>query len=178
MGPRRSGGMAFTMHSFVLIMHVLFASLWFGGAVFQVLVVGSAMRRAGPAAIGFMQAVAKNGGFAPYVAISGVVTVVAGGFLYYDSKIGQDAWTGSNLWLSIGAILGVAALLEGIFGLRPLNNKWVAALSGIKVTPTPEQGKQIADLGMRIGKMTLRSMVLIALAMILMLLWRVGFTLQ
>ena len=166
--------MEFTLHSFALIVHVLAASLWFGGGVFQVLMVGSALMRAGPAALGFMQAVAKKGGFAPFFAISGIMAVVSGGYLYYDDEVGQAAFKGSNLWLTVGAIVAVLALLEGLFLLRPLNGKWVAAVNSIKGAPTAEQGKTIAELGARIGKTGARSVAMISLTMLCMLLWRVG----
>ena len=167
--------MAFEATGLLRLGHILFASLWFGGAAYQVLVIGATLRQAGPAAGGFMQTLAARGGIGKYFAINGGLAILFGAGIYgvRMSEEAYDTFSGPGLWLTLGAIVAVAAYLHGMVVNMPTERKWLAFMRGLKGPPTKDQQAQLQDFGMRLGKAGFLSFVLIALAMLLMLLSRV-----
>ena len=167
--------MAFDATGLLRLGHVLFASLWFGGAAYQVLVIGATLRQAGPAAGGFMQTLAARGGIGRYFALNGGLAILFGGILYgvRMSDGVMETFSGYGLWITLGAILAVAAYVHGMVVNMPTERKWLAFMRGLKGPPTKEQGAQLMQFGMKLGKSGFVSFVMIAVAMLLMLLSRV-----
>ena len=170
--------MAFSGTGLLVLFHVLFASLWFGGAVYQVRIVGGTLMSAGPAAGGFMQALARRKGIGWYFALTGGLAILFGGILYgmemQDGAI-SGAFEGRGIWLTLGAIFAVAAYLYGMTHSLPLERKWMALSNGISGQPTKEQGQQLMEFGMKLGKSGAVSAALLGGAMLLMLLSRVFY---
>ncbi len=159
----------------VILVHVIAAVAWAGGAFFVAAVVGPAMMKAGPNAGGFLTAAARNGGFSRFFMAAGVVTIVAGGILYSKFEIHKDPWgqvVPGNLWLTLGAILAVLAFLDGLFVIMPKDKEMGKILTSLKGPPTPQQSARIQELGMKIGKMSAISTVLVLLALVGMMLRR------
>lgn len=155
--------------------HILFASLWFGGAVYQVSVIGRTLMQAGPAAGGFLMTLARRGGIGKYFAITGGLAILLGG-ARYGQRMGDgtlETFSGSGLWITLGAIVAVLAYLHGLVVNMPTERKWIAFATGIKGAPTKEQGEQMQAFGMRLGKNGALSAMMIGVAMVLMLLGRV-----
>jgi peptidoglycan/LPS O-acetylase OafA/YrhL len=168
--------MAFSGTGLLVLFHVLFASLWFGGAAYQVRIVGGTLMAAGPAAGGFMQALARRKGIGWYFALTGGLAIVFGGILYgqeMNSGAIAGAFEGRGLWLTLGALFAVLAYVYGAVHSLPLERKWMRLSNSIKGAPTKEQGQQLMEFGMRLGKSGVVSTALIGLAMLLMLLSRV-----
>lgn len=157
----------------LILLHVLFASLWFGGAAYQVLVIGATLRQAGPAAAGFMKTLADRGGIGKYFAINGGLTILFGAALYGQEKVYETTFEGRGLWLTLGAVLAVLAYLHGMVVNMPTEKRWLAFMRGLKGAPTKEQQAQLMEFGMKLGKAGFVSLVMIAIAMLLMLLSRV-----
>jgi hypothetical protein len=167
--------MVFEITGLLILFHVLFASLWFGGAVYQVRVVGGTLMQAGPAASGFMLALARRGGIGKYFAVMGALTIVFGGIVYGQEKVSDHAFdmAGGFLWLTLGAIMAVLAYLHGLLVQLPTERKWLAVCNGVKGAPTKEQGEQMMALGMKLGKGGAVSTAMIGVAMLLMLMHQV-----
>lgn len=167
--------MAFVASGLLLLAHVLFASLWFGGAAYQVLVIGATLRQAGPAAAGFMKTLADRGGIGRYFAINGGLAILFGGALYGQrmSSDAMETFSGYGLWITLGAIVAVLAYLHGMVVNMPTERRWLAFMRGLKGPPTKDQQAQLQEFGMRLGKAGFLSFVMIAVAMLLMLLGRV-----
>ncbi len=163
----------FTTSGLLVLLHVLFATLWFGGAVYQVRLIGPALMAAGPAGGGFQLALAKRKGIGWYFALTGLLTIVFGGALYGSEKVYNDPFGPHNVWLTSGAIIAVLAYLHGMAVNLPAEKKWLAVCNSVKGAPTPEQGKQMAELGQKIGKAGRHSVMMLAVAILLMLLARV-----
>lgn len=167
--------MAFDATGLLRLGHILFASLWFGGAAYQVIMIGATLRQAGPAAAGFMQTLAARGGIGKYFAINGGLAILFGGALY-GVRMSQDAmetFSGYGLWVTMGTVFAVAAYVHGMAVNMPTEKRWLAFMRGLKGPPTKEQQAQLQEFGMKLGKAGTLSFAMIAAAMLLMLLSRV-----
>lgn len=169
--------MGFDSYGLLILGHVLFASLWFGAGVYQVLVIGRGLRAAGPAGGGFIVALMQNGGIGRFFAISGILTILFGGALY-GKLMGDDAietFSGRGLWLTLGAIVAVLAFLHGLTVNMPTERKLIALCKSLKGHPTKEQAAQLQAFGQKLGKAGAVGVSLVSLAMVLMLLGRVFY---
>ena len=170
-------GMAFTFEAtgLLVLFHVLFASLWFGGGVFQVSQVGRALMKAGPAGGGFVVALMKNGGIGRFFAITGGLTILFGGALYgkemSDNAI--EAFSGRGLWITLGAIVAVLAYLHGMAINLPTERKLMTLVKGLKGPPSAKDAEAMQALGMKLGKAGGQGVAMVGVAMLLMLLSRV-----
>ncbi|MFA5942860.1 MAG: hypothetical protein WC876_00145 [Candidatus Thermoplasmatota archaeon] len=167
--------MGFEPYGLLILGHVLFASLWFGAGVYQVLVIGRGLMAAGPAAGGFVVALMQKGGIGRFFAISGILTILFGGALYgqlmADDSI--ETFSGRGLWLTLGSIMAVLAFLHGLTVNMPTERKLIALCKSLKGHPTKEQSAQIGAMGQKLGKAGLHGVTMVATAMLLMLLSRV-----
>jgi hypothetical protein len=169
--------MAFEAYGLLVLGHVLFASLWFGAGVYQVLVIGRGFRLAGPAGGGFIVTLMKNGGIGRFFAISGILTILFGGALY-GKLMSDDAietFAGRGLWLTLGAIVAVLAFIHGLTVNMPTERKLIALCKEINGPPTKEQAAQLQAFGQKLGKAGMHGVTLVSLAMLLMLLSRVFY---
>jgi uncharacterized membrane protein len=164
--------MAFEALGLLVLFHVLFAALWFGGVLFMVTMVGPAMAQAGPAGGGFVMTVMRRGGMGKYFATTGALTLAFGAILYgimmQDGSI--ETFSGAGLWLTLGAIMAVATYAHGLASNMPIEKKLIKLVEGIKGAPTAEQGKQMAELGQKMGKAGVTAAIMLGTAMLLMLL--------
>ncbi|MHB1260434.1 MAG: hypothetical protein ACYC2H_01825 [Thermoplasmatota archaeon] len=167
--------MGFEPYGLLILGHVLFASLWFGAGVYQVLVIGRGLMAAGPAAGGFIVALMKNGGIGRFFAISGILTILFGGALYgqlmSDGSI--ETFSGRGLWLTLGAIVAVGAFIHGLTVNMPTERKLMSLAKGLKGPPTKEQAAEMGALGQKLGKAGRHGVALVGTSMLLMLLSRV-----
>lgn len=167
--------MEFEWYGLLILGHVLFASLWFGAGVFQVRVIGGALREAGPAAGGFLVTLMRRGGIGWFFAMSGVLTLLFG-FALYGKLMADDAietFDGRGLWLTLGALFAVAALVHGITVNMPNEKRLIRLAKEMKGPPTKEQAAQMQELGMKLGKAGQHGVMMVGAAMLLMLLSRV-----
>lgn len=167
--------MGFDGYGLLLALHVLFASLWFGAGVYQVAVIGRGLMAAGPAAGGFVAALMRNGGIGRFFAINGILTIVFGGILYGQGMGDRfpAGFEGRGLWINLGAIMAVLALLHGIAVNMPTERKLMALVKGMQGHPTKEQAAQMGALGQKLGKAGVVGVSMVGTAMLLMLLSRV-----
>ena len=167
--------MEFDGYGLLLAFHVLFASLWFGAGVYQVAVIGRGLMAAGPAAGGFIGALMRNGGIGRFFAINGILTIVLGGILYGQGMDKQfpAGFEGRGLWILLGAIMAVLALLHGIAVNMPTERKLMALVKSMKGPPTKEEAAQMQAYGQKLGKAGVVGVAMVATAMVLMLLSRV-----
>lgn len=166
--------MAFDLTGLLVLFHVWFAALWFGGGVFQVAVIGRGLMKAGPAGGGFLVAVMKNGGIGRFFAITGLLAIVFGGTLYGKEHISDAPFDAArNLWITLGAIVAVLAFIHGMTMSFPAERRLMAVCKQVNGPPTKEQAEQIQALGMKVGKYGRHGIAMVGTAMLLMLLSRV-----
>ena len=167
--------MEFDLYGLLLALHVLFASLWFGGGVYQVSVVGRGLMAAGPAAGGFVAALMRNGGIGRWFAINGALAIVFGAALY-GKGMSDDAFetfSGRGIFLTLGAVVAVLAYLHGLTSNMPTERRLIALVKGLKGPPSKEQAEQMQAHGMKLGKAGFVGVAMVSTAMLLMLLSRV-----
>ena len=167
--------MGFSLYGLLILFHVLFASVWFGGGVFQVAVIGRGLMAAGPAAGGFVAALMRNGGIGRFFAIAGGLTILFGFALfgYGSSKDYFEPMSGRGIFLSIGALVAVLAYGHGLAVNMPTERKLIALCKGLKGAPTAAQAAQMGEYGMKLGKAGAHGVLMVGAAMLLMLLSRV-----
>ena len=161
--------MEFVAEGVWVFLHILFAAIWFGGGLFQILIVGPALKQSGPQGAGFLATVMKRGGIGRYFGIAGVLTIVFGAIAYVTLDYQDLGMEGVGLWVNLGAAVAVLTLLHGIAVNMPAERKIMTLMAELKGPPTPAQAQQLQALGMRMGKNGLVSMVMLATAMVLML---------
>ncbi len=105
--------MAFNLDALLLAIHLIAASAWFGAGWYDRLMVTPAIRAAGPAGIEIIKQVIHRGGGAKWFAPASMLTVISGGILYW--RLGITFSTISGVMVSVGAALGIIAVLLGIF---------------------------------------------------------------
>ena len=157
----------------LVLLHVLFASLWFGGAAYQVIMIGGTLRQAGPAAGGFMKTLADRGGIGKYFAITGGLAILFGAALYGQEKVYDITFEGRGLWITLGAAVAVLAYLHGMVVNMPTERRWLAFMKELKGPPTKEQQERLMEFGMKLGKAGAISFLMLAVSMLLMLMSRV-----
>ena len=167
--------MDFQFVGLLVLLHVLFASLWVGAAIYQVTVIGPALMRAGPAAGGFLAALARRGGIGRYFAAAGALTITFGGWLYgYEHAHKMLVpFQGRGLWITLGAIVAILGFLHAVTMTIPVERKWMRLTNSLRGPPTPEQGAQLQAYGMKLGKSSAISATMVGLALLLMLMSRV-----
>lgn len=165
--------MEFSALGLLVLFHVLFATMWFGGAAYHVAIIGRALMAAGPASTGFQLALARRGGIGKYFAITGGLAILFGAALYGQEHIYASAFTGRNLWLTLGSIMALLTYGHGLAANLPNEKKWIKLCNSIQGTPTPEQGKQLQALDEKLGRLANQSTAMLAITLLLMLMSRV-----
>jgi uncharacterized membrane protein len=139
------------MDIFLLVLrfvHVLSGVFWVGGALIMNFFIGPTIGATAQAGKQFAGHLMLKTRFAMAMTIAAILTVLAGGFLYWrDSQGFTSKWmsAGSGIGFGIG---GVAALIGFIFGIMfaQLNLKMSLIGSQIKGEPTPEQLAQLQNI--------------------------------
>jgi len=164
---------AFDVTSLLRALHIVAAALWVGAGFFLAFVLGPSLAKAGPAAGPFMSVVMRRGGLSPFFAITGTVTILAGGAVYKDIVLdghGGPFADGYATAMTIGAVLAILALLDGIFALMPNERRIKAAFREMPANgpPPAELVARIQALGMKQGKGSAVSAGLLTLALLCM----------
>jgi uncharacterized membrane protein len=155
----------------VRALHITAAALWVGSVFFMAFILGPSLAKAGPAAGPFMMTVLRRGGLSPFFITVALVTVLAGGYTY--SKLGyaeHPFGDASSSVLSVGAILAVVALLDGIIVLMPNEAKMKRLVRSLPTQgpPPPEAVATLQKLGQKQGKGSAVSGALLVVALLCM----------
>jgi len=155
------------------LIHIFSAIFWMGSTLMLALFVEPTADSLGPAGGRFMGKLA-SGPFSQAMALTGLLTVLAGLSMYASVSGGFDpaVMFATRLPLTLGALAGVAALLVGVLvqsraaGKLKALAEQVAAQGG---PPTPEQAAQIAALQRALrrgGRINVLLMVLAVIGMV------------
>jgi hypothetical protein len=134
------------------IIHILSAIVWLGGMFTMAAFVLPTARRLGPAGGRFLQSLAGESGLSLVLTLSGLLTVVAGLFLYPFASGGFDRdWmrSANGMALGVGAVFGVFALLHGVLGQRPTADRFAALSREVEAgggVPTSDQLARLTAL--------------------------------
>jgi uncharacterized membrane protein len=127
------------------LIHILSGVFWIGGSLILTFFISPAVAATAEAGQKFMTHLVMQGKITLRITIAAVLTVLAGGWLYWIDSIGlTSSWTGSATgWgFGIGAVFAIIGL---IFGLLVGKNVGLLGSMASKVQgkPTPEQMAQI-----------------------------------
>ena len=158
------------------IVHVL-ASIAWGGAVFLfVIYVQPSVAALGPAGAPFLRELLVRRRMTDGIVAMAATSIVSGAFLYWHDWQATGSlgdWVGSTygLWLTIGAVAAIIALLIGLLVTRPNARKMMALGARIAESggePTREQGAEMGATQSRLKLAARASLGLIGVAAIAM----------
>jgi hypothetical protein len=125
---------------------LIFAGLlgiWFGAALFYVLIVGPAAVQARASGVGFLQTLARRYGTGPFYAVLAFLTVIAGVWMYLANEVYKSA-SASNAWATLSVGLAILAFLLGASANRIAERKWVNVVKNVRGSATTDQGTEVA----------------------------------
>jgi uncharacterized membrane protein len=139
----------------LVLIHVFFAILWAGGAVAVGLFVIPSVFEAGPGGGPVMAGILKRK-FPILMTVSAVLVVLSGARLFTLQPL-SGAWfaTPHGVVLTLGAIVGLGALVLGLFVQKPTAERLGALAGQIAAAgkpPTPEQAAEMEALRTKLAK--------------------------
>ena len=152
------------------LIHISAAIFWVGTTFFMLFFLEPVIEHTGQAGNQVMQVLASNTRFPQVIALSGIITVLAGLAMYWR-VYGFDITTmfSSRFPLTLGALAGFLAFFTGSY-FQGRSVKQLVALGATIATqnspPTPEQMAQMQQHQARIALGTRITAVLMVLAVI------------
>lgn len=159
------------MNYFIVILrliHILGGVFWVGSAVFSGFFVFPAVDATGNAGKKFLEYMVTKARVATRIAIAAVLTVLAGGWLYWIDSAGfTSGWinSGAGLGFGIGGVLGLIGFVTGGLGSRDRASFTKLIADALDGKPTAEQMEQIQKLQTRSNRWGLISNVALILAL-------------
>ncbi|HSO49604.1 MAG TPA: hypothetical protein VLS86_03580 [Acidimicrobiia bacterium] len=150
------------------VIHIFSGVLWMGSFAVFTLFISPSARKLGDEARPFMQALLKTRLIESLLSV-GVATVVSGLFLYAGRFGEVELSTRSGLWLTVGGLAGITALLVGsTFGARSnLRMRALAAeIAGSGGPPSAGQTAEMQRLQARVVRIGTPMLVLFAIALL------------
>jgi uncharacterized membrane protein len=155
----------------VRLVHIVAASLWLGGGVFTLTMIFPAVNTSGPAGKGFMLHVARGGGFGRFFGPASGITVLMGAILYWKDGYSKAPFGNTaSIVVTIGAIIGILAFLEGVAITMPVGRKMQKLAKEVGPQgPTPAQGPEFAKLASKLNAAALRGIIMVSIVFLLMI---------
>jgi uncharacterized membrane protein len=155
-------------------LHILGGVCWAGGVILMYGFVVPSVRATQPESGRFMQHFAGKSGISMFMMSASLACVLAGLALFapISGTFDRD-WMRSTrgVVLSVGALIGLLAMLEGLFVTGPNARKLGALgreLGAAGGPPSPEQAKQLAMLQNKMTSSGTRGAWMVAFAALLM----------
>lgn len=139
------------------VIHIFAAVTWVGGGVFLASVVVPTIQAAGDNGGRFMLRLASAGRTNRALAASAIATMLARALLYVPtSGCFNSKWPSSRhgMCLTLGAFVGILAMLDGAFRTGPIGAKMAAVANDILTRqgpPSPDLMKQAQKLGAKLS---------------------------
>ncbi len=155
-------------------LHILAGTFWVGSAVLTTAFLMPAARAMGPEGGKFVQFVLGKRRLSNYISVSAILTTVPGIAIYW-LKTGalQSAWvfTSSGMFLTIGAITGIAAAILGGTVTAPTSARMESLSNEMQAAgglPKPEQLAKLQELQKRQGQAGLWGTILLVITIVTM----------
>ncbi len=153
------------------ILHIVFGVFWVGATFFMVLVLVPRLRALGPPIQGPVMG-ALTPVLTPFMVVSAIVILVTGVVLTLVTRWGAlDTLfvTGWGWSMIVGFVTSVAAAIVGFGIIVPTGHRQAKLAGSIAGRPpTPEEGKQLEQMGAKIGVLMLNNFVLLLIATVTM----------
>lgn len=154
--------------------HVVAGILWGGAAVYYLFLVKPSVKAIGAAGPLFMQNMAERRKLPLFMLATSLLTVLAGGGLYWFSSGGfSAAWiaSGPGLGFTVGSLTALVAFLFGAFGIGPTSGQMGALGAQIAASggrPTPDQAAKMQALEKRLSFAERLDFIMLTIAMLTM----------
>jgi hypothetical protein len=131
------------------LIHIVAGILWAGAAVYYLFFVKPSVKAIGAAGPQFMQHLAERRKLPLFMVGTSLLTVLAGGFLFWSSSGGFNAaWiaSGPGVGFTIGSVAALVAFLVGTFVIGPTSGQLGALGGQIAASGTGPAPDQLATL--------------------------------
>ena len=150
-------------------LHILAGTIWAGGAILIAVFLMPAIKAAGPAGAPVMRELTVVRKLPQILAMTAVVAIVSGAYLWTVSGGLRAAWltTWSGLVYTVGALAALIAATIGMGINIPAANRMGALAATLHASgnqPAAEQAKILSKLALRIARGTRAVAVLLAIA--------------
>jgi uncharacterized membrane protein len=166
------------MNNYLLILlrivHIFAGGLWIGAAISYLFFIKPSVKAIGPAGPQFMQNLAERRKYPVFMISTSLLTVLAGGILYWFSSGGFNAaWidSGPGIGFTIGSLAALVAFLVGNFGIGPTAAQMGALGQQIGASgggPSPEQISALQALEKKLSNAERIDFVMLVIAMLTM----------
>lgn len=152
----------------VALIHMLFATVWLGGAVYLALVIAPALRTcSAEVRLSLSRRIRRV--MVPMLGLAAVATIASGLVMMVElhpQHPGSFSHTHWGLALQVGAVVSVLELVLAIVLVLPSERKVETLLTGLHGEPEGEQAQRLAALSRRVvlGNWLAIAMLLFALA--------------
>ncbi len=156
------------------IFHIISGALWFGAAISYLFFFKPSVKAIGPAGPEFMQNLAERRKYPVFMITTSLLTVLAGGILYWFSSGGFNAaWiaSGPGIGFTIGSLAALVAFLVGNFGIGPAAAQMGALGQQIGASggrPTSEHISTMQALEKKLARAEQIDFVMLVIAMLTM----------
>ncbi len=133
----------------VRILHIVAGVFWVGAGAFFFFFIEPTATKLGPGAGPFMTEMTVRRKMPIVFTVSAVLTIVAGGLLYWRSSGGFDLdWITSEtgMTFTLGAIAAILAFLGGLILIRPRVERMSALGGEIQGAGGPPSQEQMAEM--------------------------------
>ena len=152
-------------------LHILGGIFWAGATVVVYGFVVPSARAVQPDGARFMRQLTARSGLASWMTVANAACLVGGLVLFspVSGHFDRD-WMGSTrgIVLSVGALIGLLASLEGLAFLGPTSRKLGALAIAAGDSPSPEQAKRLAELQGKLARSGMRGAWMVMFAAALM----------
>lgn len=154
------------------LIHIFGGVAWVGASFLMLGSIKPAVDALGQEGGKFMQSLLGPGKFSQYMGLMGTATAVSGLLLYIRASNNfSTGWiaSGQGIVLTIGALAGLAAWLDGIFGMRPIQERLKTLGAEIQSSdgpPSPDQLRELQSLQEKQSKHGAVSTIMMMLALI------------
>jgi uncharacterized membrane protein len=131
------------------LIHIVAGVAWVGGAVVHTLFIEPSARATAPESGKFMQHFMVQRRFSVFMTISSLLTVAAGGLLFWYSSGGLKwAWisSGPGTIFSIGSVVAIFVFFLGLLMIKPRAERMGELGSAIAAAGGPPAPEQVAEL--------------------------------
>jgi len=159
------------LHIVLRVIHIGSAIFWVGSATFLLVFVEPTVRALGPQGGSFMAHMNTARKMPQVIAISAVLTIAAGIWLYWrDTRFDLDVIsTAPVIGLTVGAVAAILAFVIGLTMVRPRVER-LGALGGAMASgsPTQEQVQEMGQLQGSLRGISIFNEVLLVIAVVAM----------
>jgi uncharacterized membrane protein len=154
------------------VIHIGAGIFWVGSATFLLVFVEPTVHALGPSGGSFMAHMSQVRKMPTIIAVSAILTIAAGIWLYWRDTGGFDPdiiTTGPGIGFGIGGLGAIVAFVVGLAMVRPRVER-MGALAGEMASrpPTPEQVEQMGTLQRSLRSISIFNEVVLVIAVIAM----------